>query len=140
MNKKIEFRAWNKEQKKMYDWNTLTSKKGIGIFTWIEAQNENLFKNNCLMQYIVLKDKNGKKIFEGDIIKTKEYYTRPYSENRKSKRFLIIVKYITTDRGLAEFSIENFDCGNYRYSDWNDFYDCEVVGNIYENPELLNKD
>lgn len=76
-----------------------------------------------LMQYIGLKDKNGKEIFENDIIKLSDklhgYITF------KEGKFIVI--YI--EKNLPK-KIQ--DCGIY--------LSCyEVIGNIYENPELLKE-
>lgn len=65
------------------------------------------------MQYTGLKDKNGKLIYEGDIISRGE------------------------DRGVIKYDDET---ASY-YIRWKEsetfIEDCEVIGNIYENPELL---
>lgn len=79
-------------------------------------------------QYTGLTDKNGKKIFEGDILKVFYY--------GKSKIFGV-VKF-----GETRFFIDdNFMGGDIKskapMSDMFSKYDFEVVGNIYDNPELL---
>lgn len=104
-------------------------------------------------QYTGLTDKNGKKIFEGDIVKTQERYDRPYSKNRKSKRHIGVVEYqIHSGSGFhnsktgkwdrymeyaAEWIVKVQDYGKFTYGSWGDFWDCEVIGNIHDNPELL---
>ena len=106
-------------------------------------------------QYTGLADKNGTKIFEGDIVKTQEMYDRPYSKNRKSKRHIGVVKYqvrsgntfYNVDTGEwdrhadygAEWIVKVEDYGNFVHGSWGDFWDCEVIGNIYDNPELLKE-
>lgn len=81
-------------------------------------------EDNCIiMQYIGLKDKKGKKIFEGDIIK--------YGGNPN----LLQVAY-----NVAGFHLYWKDCKICHFEDKAysaSFYALEVVGNIYENPELL---
>ena len=75
-----------------------------------------------LMQSTGLKDKNGKEIFEGDIVKmAKDVYSEPtYYE-------------VVRHRGGA-YRLESKQHG---CELWLRHTDCEVVGNIYENPELL---
>lgn len=81
-----------------------------------------------LMQYTGIKDKNGKKIYEGDILR----YSFPYD---RRLRHISPVSYLDTQ---ASFGIKD-RYGNeiplYRITANNYF---EVVGNIYENPKLLN--
>lgn len=103
-------------------------------------------------EFTGMTDKNGTKIFEGDIVRTQPFYTRPYSEKRKEKQFWGIVEYHTaTFRNLGSPTngqkydsswrvniIE--DIGDYGYYNWTRFWNCEVVGNKFDNPELINEE
>lgn len=75
-----------------------------------------------LMQYIGLKDKNGKEIYEGDIV---SYFGGGYG----------IVYY---DEQFAAFRIEILKTGKYTDMEFIAKYG-DVIGNIYENPELLEE-
>ena len=104
-------------------------------------------------EYIGIHDKNGTKIFENDIVRTQERYNRPYSKNRKSKRHIGVVEYrIGKGSGFynretgkydrymeyeAEWIVKVKDYGVYVHGSWGDFWDCEVIGNVFENSELL---
>lgn len=93
-------------------------------------------------QYTGLTDKNGKKIFEGDIVRTQEYYDRPYSAKAKQKRHIGVVKYTVYKFAdgrcyNVEWKVEIANYGKYRCWARSEFYDCEVIGNIHDNPELL---
>lgn len=112
--REIEFRAWDKDEKKMYHWNDkffshMSPVTGYGLeFPAVQ--------NMILMQYTGIKDKNGKKIFEGDIVLM-----------LKSVHILEIV-----------VEIVRYDTENAGYSPLTgSFLDIEVAGNFFENEELI---
>ena len=91
-------------------------------------------------QYTGMKDKNGRKIFEGDIVRCQKRFDRPYSDKRKSKRHIGVVKYQVRGSHFdyaAEWIVEVEDYGKFVHGAWGDFYDCEVIGNVFENADLL---
>lgn len=91
-------------------------------------------------------DKNGVKIFEGDIVRTQMLYDKPHSAKRKGKQFIGKVALNKVAAGMFTVVESKWDVGihwtdedrKYKYYSWSLFYDCEVIGNIYQNPELLN--
>ncbi|MBI3260504.1 MAG: hypothetical protein HYZ54_13675 [Ignavibacteriae bacterium] len=124
----MKFRAWDKEEKKWYApihrahegklFELLINFSGELTMHNIEGLfHESLFPERfILMQYTGLKDKNGKEIYEGDIVKHSDY-TEP-------------LKVYFDD--CAQFRLQLRNCGN--NEPINSFED-EVVDNIYENPE-----
>ena len=71
-----------------------------------------------LNQYTGLKDKNGKEIYEGDILQDEPLYR---------KREVIFHQRLGYCLRYSESNDLPYECENY-----------EIVGNIYENPELIN--
>lgn len=87
-----------------------------------------------------INDNNGRKIFEGDIVRCQERFDRPYSDKRKSKRHIGVVKYQVRGSNFyyeAEWIVEVKDYGKFVHGAWGDFYDCEVIGTVFENAYLL---
>ena len=106
--REIKFRAWDNIQKKMFgDLKViyLPQKEEYGTF---------------LMQFTGLFDKNGKEIYEGDVVKFNNE-----GEDKQSQ--------IYWDSDAWSFK------GKYYYGEvvvsWSDV---EVIGNVYKNPELLS--
>ena len=118
----IKFRVWDNERNAMFNSKSVD----IDFFEGkIEITSDTIrydevytdeIKDFELMQYVGCKDKNNKEIYEGDIVKTKEHIGQIiYSKGM----FFIDVK---GDFYLPIYNVSEF---------------MEVIGNIYENPELL---
>ncbi len=122
--REIKFRAWVEYRKTMFDvimidWFTESIKVNAD-----EDEEDESFRSSILMQYVGLKDKNGKKICEGDIVCNHVYDGLLGVKPNKIEYGEGYIK------GLFQ---ENHD-GISLY----DLKDIEIIGNIYENPELLN--
>ena len=95
---------------------------------WIEKRKEWLHFDDydSIMQSTGLVDKNGKEIFEGDIVR--QVRTQPTTENE------VIIGVITMLEGA--WLIMN-DCEKLASDLWSETDENEIIGNIYENPEIL---
>jgi uncharacterized phage protein (TIGR01671 family) len=117
-----EFRAWNPENRRMLynvavqDGKHVTPEQTLGSDYWDAVLVPN---NNIVIQFTGLLDKNGKKIFEGDILKI-------YFEGN-GRSYLKEVKWLN----------DAINKGRWDALDNCVYTSCEVVGNIFENPELL---
>lgn len=116
-NRTIKFRAWDKTNNRF-------------VFARLEKDGWHIVDDirNCgelsdWEQYTGLKDKNGKEIWEGDIVK--------FGAQLGS---VAEVKWLIKNAG---FLVKD------KWGDWQWLYDvvastnCEIIGNIYENPDLL---
>lgn len=82
-----------------------------------------------LMQYVGLKDKNGKEIYEGDIVKFR------FKDDREE--FPDLIGYIEYQTTFTAFRIMS-NQGSFKI-DITEIKFIEVIGNIYKNPELLEE-
>jgi len=128
MSREIKFRAWLKEDKKMVNVETIDfTDKSIQYLEKNEFINAYLlrrvsFDDVELMQYTGLKDKNGKKIYEGDIVVL----------NNIENDNMCIVRYEHSSYRLEGWSLRE------NLSNVEDSF-LEVIGNIYENKNLLEE-
>src|SRR4051812_3604002 len=113
---RTRFRSWDKQNKQMVD------------------DTAHLPDNNYeVMQWIGLKDKNGFEIYEGDILRAIETSTLFSSgETLLDFDFIGVVEY---DTGEAGFHV----VGKEDVRGFNNGQTYEVLGNVYENPELLKE-
>lgn len=123
------FRAWLKEEKEMIDVDEIHWYRGKFEFIGDGITFQRLANEVELMQSTGLKDKNGKEVFEGDII-TNGIETEDI-KNHQTLGFYTVLddrEYFLSN-GI---SVEDFE----EYAD--EFSQiAKIIGNIYENPELL---
>ena len=129
MNRDIKFRAWVKDRKAIFEVvliNYVTKKvtyllERVGHL--LNVRNDK-FNDIELMQYTGLKDKNEKEIYEGDILFESfgERYYKVVFENGSFRAEF-----------EGDFEEHSFDLIDVVVQG------CKIVGNIYENPELLSE-
>ena len=139
--KDFKMKAWLKKENKM------VSIIGIDLnYQYIRYTDDgNLFKDDYkiaefkdieLLQFTGLVDTNKKEIYEGDIVKfedcsidrTKEFYNLGVIERDGKRNSLEIGQLLYDSTDFTENYMDYID-GTFEY--------CEVISNIYENPELL---
>ena len=122
--REIKFRAWDKERGKM----CFTNNGGINSYhiAWFPSQttnvpalyrDSNLVDECVIMQYTGLKDKNGKEIFDGDIVDINGCKNRVVEWDEDWCGF-----YLSRELNPVGYFLSE---------------EYEIIGNIYENPELL---
>ena len=134
--REIKFRAWLKDKREMCEVLMINFQKSyIGVKTkdyniiqvgisWKYTQKVAWFDDVELMQYTGLKDKNGKEIYEGDVLSKESYWG--WFVGFEDGAFCKVPL-----NEVQRLNWEHYRLIQDKISDW------EIIGNIYENPELL---
>ncbi len=146
MNDRFKFKVYNKDSKELIEVHDPYELHIEGKQRWFLMKCNSLvcnFMNGELIQCTGLRDKNGKLIYEGDIVKRFEKTPRAgkletfFGISGEPQAREVVVEW---DEEWKIYKIEmhpeirlnglEFICGK-------DSIDLEIIGNIYENPELL---
>lgn len=131
----IKFRVWDKEEKKMHKVKTIEfSRRGARIIHLAEVNSngkgdhKRWYSSVELMQSTGLKDKNGVEIYEGDIVEFKY----PYDKRIKTKGVIVrddnkACFGISMEETTEQYELYRITAENY----------LTVIGNVHQNPELL---
>ena len=133
----IKFRVWDKKHKKMslvdaidFEHDEIYGKNGRERYT------PKPFKDIEIMQYTGMTDKNGKEIYEGDILlSTASENEEDYKKWKVSYfdgGYIVNYKHIPIDKRKRSINEIELLC-----NDNIAFYEFEILGNIYENQELM---
>jgi uncharacterized phage protein (TIGR01671 family) len=123
--REIKFRAWHPLNKEMV-YPIKGQNFGYGGYTRSDILRD--FEDENIMQFTGLKDNNGKEIYEGDIV---HYDT----EDGVVRAKVVFALSEEENMNISGFVFE-FICHE-DYTNEDESVDLEVIGNIYENPELL---
>ena len=149
MQREIKFRGW--DGKIMFDVSQITFNDG----TWDLSKGRGvsiLFQPSItLMQFTGLHDKNGKEIYEGDVVRVKSGSATPISVTHEGETltayranydtcFIVFYKSafcLHNEKDIKRHQSESKYNGTSYYGTLQSaHHDIEVIGNIYENPEL----
>ena len=132
--REIKFRVWDNRGKKMFNVAGAEFISGIEIISaGTLLPDEVVYGNNNggyfspMMQFTGLHDKNGREIYECDIV-------RSIPRRRREKSFVGAVHYGRVD---PSFTIHDKDGHGFRLYSSREYRTYEVIGNIFENPGLL---
>lgn len=147
MNDRFKFRVWNKEQNRFPHsfFCSITASGILVISQGIEGNKYIIDDDNYVIQQCTgLKDKNGKLIYEGDIIKINTWFDKIVSDNfeyrdEDEKGFALYQIFFNQEKARFEAKcikytkVKPYRCFLLEYVPTNN----EVIGNIYENEDLL---
>ena len=128
-----KFRAWDKKLQTMLDVSLIDFKKGVLVGEHWKFGETNFmsFDEIELMQSTGLKDKNGKEIFEGDILRVTDEHSWLEVVSYSQEKAMFVTEEINREFKVPESPL--YDLFN------TNIFKFKIIGNIYENPEFLEE-
>lgn len=127
--KEIKFRAWDERTNEMIEVDILRNKPCRQGYTGTFWSSSAVGKLSDSMQYTGRKDSKGKEIYEGDVcelIPTARW-------KRKKYKNMYGIRQVVWSEEYAQYYYSNFIPMSWGWKS------VEVIGNIFENPELIDK-
>lgn len=129
-----KFRAWDSWRKRMSVVDRIyIDTKGVRLYDDFGEYWRD-FRDVELMQSTGIRDKNGKEIFDGDIVRTTRFFGRADEVGgfyEYDKEIIGVVKQLEGAWVI--------DTGSEAVNLWTEIEENEVIGNVYEQPEYLKK-
>ena len=136
----IKFRAWFKPLKRMLNVKELQFKRDGSIIILTNHTGGTYPNSYEIMQFTGLKDRNGKEVYGGDILKDKLGSIAVVHFSNGEFTLMMDCKELTKQimTKADEDKFERESCFR-DYEEYNKWYDCEVIGNRYENLDLIKE-
>lgn len=131
--RQIKFRAWNKDANSFYESIGTSTNFFFGInskerLVFEKYLGKGQWQEEPLQQYTGLKDKNGKEIYEGDLVKIFDWGLEAHKVEWAEELGMWSIAVFLIDQKMMESVNDKTDWEGKIF---------EVVGNIYENSELV---
>ncbi|NGQ95445.1 hypothetical protein G3578_09795 [Brevibacillus sp. SYP-B805] len=143
--REIKFRAWDEEKKRMFDGDAIEEHDlitGLSYGKLFVATEDPDWREMTVMQFTGLHDKNGREIYEGDLVRN---HRRVSVYGDEILKVIYQEAVITESPDGVRWTSEKpgfrfIRIGKGMITAFVPHEDLEVIGNIYENPELLQSE